>query len=73
MPVNETVLFFLWLWEIDGRRVAIGLLLPVSSLYGDVGRDPIVSGFWMLLTPLSIRRARRGWPVGWPRGIRCHR
>ena len=45
---------------------AVGLvLLPVGSLYGDVGRGiSIVSGFWMLLTPV-VYPARTAGLAGW--------
>jgi lipopolysaccharide transport system permease protein len=45
---------------------AVGLvLLPVGTLYGDVGRSiGIVSGFWMLLTPV-VYPARTTGLAGW--------
>jgi lipopolysaccharide transport system permease protein len=45
---------------------AVGMaLLPVGTLYGDVGRGiTIVSGFWMLLTPV-VYPARTTGLAGW--------
>ncbi|MBE2180033.1 MAG: ABC transporter permease [Chthoniobacterales bacterium] len=71
VPVNETVLFFpVAVGGLMAAGLAIGLLLlPVSSLYGDVGRViPIVSGFWMLLTPVVYpprTEGLAGWLATW--------
>lgn len=45
---------------------AVGLiLLPVGSLYGDIGRGiPLVAQFWMLLTPV-VYPARAEGVAGW--------
>ena len=45
---------------------AIGLAItPLSALYGDIGRGiPIVTQFWMLLTPV-VYPARHGGFAGW--------
>lgn len=67
VPVNATVLFFpVAAGGLMAAGFAIGLvLLPVSSLYGDVGRViPIVSGFWMLLTPVVYPPRTEGL-AGW--------
>ena len=44
-------------------------MLPVSNLYGDVSRViPIVSGFWMLLTPVVYpprTEGLAGWLATW--------
>lgn len=71
VPVDQTVLFFpVAMAALMAAGFAIGLaLLPVSSLYGDVSRViPIVSGFWMLLTPVVYpprTEGLAGWLATW--------
>ena len=71
VPVDQTVLFFpVAMAALMAAGFAIGLsLLPVSSLYGDVGRViPIVAGFWMLLTPVVYpprTEGLAGWLATW--------
>jgi lipopolysaccharide transport system permease protein len=71
VPVNQTVLFFpMAMVALMAAGFAIGLgLLPISSLYGDVSRViPIVSGFWMLLTPVVYpprTEGLAGWLATW--------
>jgi lipopolysaccharide transport system permease protein len=71
VPVNQTVLFFpVAVAALMSAGFAIGLaLLPISSLYGDVSRViPIVSGFWMLLTPVVYpprTEGLAGWLATW--------
>ena len=71
VPVDQTVLFFpVAMAALMAAGFAIGLaLLPVSSLYGDVSRViPIVSGFWMLLTPVVYPPRTEGlacWLATW--------
>ena len=55
VPVSETLLFFpVAMLALLATGFALGLiLLPISNLYGDVGRViPMVTSFWMLLTPV---------------------
>ena len=55
IPVSATVFFFpVAMGSLLLTGFAIGLaILPVSGLYGDVTRAvPVVSQFWMLLTPV---------------------
>ena len=71
VPVNQTALFFpVAMAALMAAGFAIGLaLLPISSLYGDVSRVvPIVSGFWMLLTPVVYpprTEGLAGWLATW--------
>ena len=71
VPVDGTVLFFpIAAAALLAAGFAIGLLLvPISSLYGDIGRViPIVSGFWMLLTPVVYpprTEGLAGWLATW--------
>lgn len=71
VSVNEMLLFFpVAMAALMAAGFAIGLMLvPVSSLYGDVGRAiPIVSGFWMLLTPVVYpprTEGLAGWLATW--------
>jgi lipopolysaccharide transport system permease protein len=71
VPVDQTVLFFpVAIAALMAAGFAIGLgLLPISSLYGDVSRViPIVSGFWMLLTPVVYpprTEGLAGWLATW--------
>jgi len=71
VPISETVSFFpVAVAALMAAGFAIGLaLLPVSSLYGDVSRViPIVSGFWMLLTPVVYpprTEGLAGWLATW--------
>jgi lipopolysaccharide transport system permease protein len=71
VPVDQTVLFSpVAMAALMAAGFAIGLaLLPVSSLYGDVSRViPIVSGFWMLLTPVVYpprTEGLAGWLATW--------
>ena len=71
VPVSDTLLFFpVAMAALMAAGFAIGLgLLPVSSLYGDVGRViPIVSSFWMLLTPVVYpprTEGLAGWLATW--------
>jgi lipopolysaccharide transport system permease protein len=71
VPVDQTVLFFpVAMAALMAAGFAIGLgLLPISSLYGDVSRViPIVSGFWMLLTPVVYpprTEGLAGWLATW--------
>lgn len=71
VPVDGTLLFFpVAAVALIAAGTAIGqLLVPVSSLYGDVGRAiPIVAGFWMLLTPVVYpprAEGLAGWLVTW--------
>lgn len=71
VPVNGMVLFFpVTMAALMAAGFAIGLVLvPISSLYGDVGRAiPIVSGFWMLLTPVVYpprTEGLAGWLATW--------
>lgn len=53
-PSNTILIFPLAIGSILVTGFAIGLALtPISGFYGDVGRViPIISGFWMLLTPV---------------------
>jgi len=67
VPVNEMLLFLpVAMAALMAAGFAIGLaLVPVSSLYGDVSRAiPIVSGFWMLLTPV-VYPPRTDGLAGW--------
>lgn len=55
IPIGFGLLFFpVTIAALIAAGFAIGLgLLPVASLYGDISRMiPIVSSFWMLLTPV---------------------
>ena len=71
VPVDHTVIFFpVAMAALMVAGFAIGLaLLPVSSLYGDVSRViPIVTGFWMLLTPVVYpprTEGLAGWLATW--------
>lgn len=71
VPVDQTVLFLpVAMVALMAAGLAIGLgLLPVSSLYGDVSRViPIVSSFWMLLTPVVYpprTEGLAGWLATW--------
>jgi lipopolysaccharide transport system permease protein len=71
VPVNATLLFFpVAAAGLLCAGFAIGLLLvPISSLYGDVGRViPMVAGFWMLLTPVVYppkAEGLAGWLATW--------
>lgn len=71
VPVDGSVAFFpVAMVALMAAGFAIGLMvLPVSSLYGDVGRViPIVSGFWMLLTPVVYpprTEGLAGWLATW--------
>jgi len=71
VPVDQTVLFFpVAMAALMAAGFATGLgLLPISSLYGDVSRViPIVSGFWMLLTPVVYpprTEGLAGWLATW--------
>jgi lipopolysaccharide transport system permease protein len=71
VPVDGKVLFFpVAMAALMAAGSAIGLvLLPVSSLYGDVSRViPIVAGFWMLLTPVVYpprTEGLAGWLATW--------
>jgi lipopolysaccharide transport system permease protein len=71
VPVDQTLLFFpIAMASLMAAGFAIGLiLLPISNLYGDVGRViPIVSGFWMLLTPVVYpprTEGLAGWLATW--------
>jgi lipopolysaccharide transport system permease protein len=71
VPVDGTLLFFpVAAAGLLAAGFAIGLmLLPVSSLYGDISRAiPIVSGFWMLLTPVVYpprTEGLAGWLATW--------
>jgi lipopolysaccharide transport system permease protein len=71
VPVNTTVLFFpVAMVALVAAGFAIGLvLLPVSNLYGDVGRFiPMVTSFWMLLTPVVYppqTEGLAGWLAKW--------
>jgi len=71
VPVNASVLFFpVAMAALIAAGFAIGLvLLPVSNLYGDVGRFiPMVTGFWMLLTPVVYpprTEGLAGWLATW--------
>lgn len=71
VPVNTTVLFFpVAAGALMAAGFAIGLaLVPVSSLYGDIGRViPIAAGFWMLLTPVVYpprTEGLAGWLATW--------
>jgi lipopolysaccharide transport system permease protein len=71
VPVSATLLFFpAAAAALLTAGFAIGLILvPASSLYGDVGRViPIVSGFWMLLTPVVYpprTEGLAGWLATW--------
>jgi lipopolysaccharide transport system permease protein len=71
VPVDQTLLFFpVAMSALIAAGFAIGLgLLPISSLYGDVSRViPIVSGFWMLLTPVVYpprTEGLAGWLATW--------
>lgn len=67
VPLGPNVVFFpVALAALMACGFAIGLvLLPISSLYGDVSRViPIASGFWMLLTPV-VYPARTEGLAGW--------
>jgi len=71
VPVDRTVLFFpVAVVALIATGFAIGLLLvPVSSLYGDVSRAvPIAASFWMLLTPVVYpprTEGLAGWLATW--------
>jgi lipopolysaccharide transport system permease protein len=71
VPVDGAVLFFpVAAAALIAAGTAIGLLLvPVSSLYGDVGRAiPIIASFWMLLTPVVYpprTEGLAGWLATW--------
>jgi lipopolysaccharide transport system permease protein len=71
VPVDQGLLFFpVAMAALMAAGFAIGLgLLPISSLYGDVSRViPIVSGFWMLLTPVVYpprTEGLAGWLATW--------
>lgn len=71
VPVDATVFFFpVAAAGLLAAGFAIGLiLLPVSGLYGDISRAiPIVSGFWMLLTPVVYpprTEGLAGWLATW--------
>lgn len=67
VPVGRELLFFpVAVAGLVAGGFAVGLLLvPLSSLYGDVGRGlPIVASFWMLLTPV-VYPARTEGLAGW--------
>jgi lipopolysaccharide transport system permease protein len=71
VPVDATLLFFpLAAAALIAAGTAIGLLVvPVSSLYGDISRAiPIIAGFWMLLTPVVYpprTEGLAGWLATW--------
>lgn len=71
VPVDASLLFFpVAMIALIAAGFAIGLiLLPVSNLYGDVGRViPMVTGFWMLLTPVVYpprTEGLAGWLATW--------
>ena len=71
VPVSGSLLFFpVAAVALLSAGFAIGLcLVPISSLYGDVGRViPIVTGFWMLLTPVVYpprTEGLAGWLATW--------
>jgi lipopolysaccharide transport system permease protein len=67
VPVDATVLFFpVAVLALMAAGFAIGLAVtPVAGLYGDVGNAiPLISGFWMLLTPV-VYPARSEGLAGW--------
>ncbi len=66
VPDGGLLLFPLAMAGLLAGGFAVGmLLLPVGTLYGDVGRGiTIVSGFWMLLTPV-VYPARTTGLAGW--------
>lgn len=71
VPVEGTVLFFpVAAAALIAAGTAIGLLVvPISSLYGDISRAiPIIAGFWMLLTPVVYpprAEGLAGWLAMW--------
>jgi lipopolysaccharide transport system permease protein len=71
VPVDATVFFFpVAAAGLIAAGTAIGLLVvPVSSLYGDISRAiPIIAGFWMLLTPVVYpprTEGLAGWLATW--------
>lgn len=71
VPVDATLLFFpVAAAALIAAGAAIGLLVvPVSSLYGDISRAiPIIAGFWMLLTPVVYpprTEGLAGWLATW--------
>ena len=71
VPVDATLLFFpVAAVALIAAGTAIGLLVvPVSSLYGDISRAiPIIAGFWMLLTPVVYpprTEGLAGWLATW--------
>ncbi len=71
VPVDSGVLFFpVAAAGLLAAGYCLGLLLvPISSLYGDVGRVlPIVTSFWMLLTPVVYppkSEGLAGWLATW--------
>ncbi len=71
VPVDRTVWFFpVAILGLISAGFALGLLLvPISSLYGDVSRAvPIVASFWMLLTPVVYpprTEGLAGWLATW--------
>ncbi len=71
VPTDEGLLFFpVAVAGLIAGGFALGLLMvPISGLYGDVGRAiPIVAGFWMLLTPVVYpprTEGMAGWLATW--------
>ena len=71
VPVSSSV----WLFPVAVAALvvcgtAFGLAVaPLGALYGDVGRTiPIVTGFWMLLTPVVYppkTEGLAGWLASW--------
>ncbi len=67
LPVGPTLAFLpVALLGLMAAGFAVGLLItPVAGLYGDASRAiPIVSTFWMLLTPV-VYPPRTGGIAGW--------
>jgi lipopolysaccharide transport system permease protein len=55
VPISKSIIFFpVTVVSLILCGVAIGLAVaPLGALYGDVARSiPLISGFWMLLTPV---------------------
>lgn len=71
-PGVSVVLFPLALVGLLLFGFALGIwLVPIGTLYGDVGRGiNMIAQFWMLLTPVIYPARTTAWRVGWPHGIR---
>jgi len=71
IPVGPTLAFLpLAMGGLVAAGFAIGLFItPISSLYGDAARAiPMVTGFWMLLTPVVYpprSEGLAGWLATW--------